>query len=428
MHFHFTAVVLTAIAALSASAETTLRLKVSDYRDRMAGAWLGQSVGVAYGEKSEFKSSGKLVDEKLLPEWRPGLVNGTFHQDDLYVEMTFLDTLDRRGIDVSSRLSGLDFANATYRLWCANDRARNNLRRGLPPPLSSHPSQHASPDDIDYQIEADFSGILAPGLPRRVLKFGETFGRIMNYGDGLYAGEFVGGLYAAAYFESDRVRVVERALAVIPSGSKYAEMVRDLLAWYRADPKDWQAAWKKIVAKYGDDKGPMKGKVSWLGIDAKLNGAMVLLGYLWGEGDIEKTAYITTRGGYDSDCNPSSALGVLGVQLGAKALLKKHAAGLDRTRKWENTDYTYDRLLAVSEKLTRQIVVAEGGRIEGTGADETFVIVPRPVEPGPAEDSLKPGPVPQVAPYSDAERKEIRYLPTKEMGESSRPTPSDNVV
>ena len=47
---------------------------------------------------------------------------------------------------------------------------------------------------------------------------------------------------------------------------------------------------------------------------------MVLLGYLFGEGDMDRTMYISTAGGYDSDCNPSSACGVLGVQLGAKGL------------------------------------------------------------------------------------------------------------
>ena len=63
----------------------------------------------------------------------------------------------------------------------------------------------------------------------------------MNYGDGMYAGQFVGAMYAAAFFESDPVKIIETALRAIPPDSQYAEMVRDLVAWYRADPDDWEA-------------------------------------------------------------------------------------------------------------------------------------------------------------------------------------------
>ena len=195
-------------------------ISVAEYRDKMAGAWIGQSVGVAYGWPTEFKKSGELFDWDVLPVWKPELVNETFNQDDLYVEMTFINTLDKRGIDVDVREAGIDFANSRYRLWCANANARDNLRRGIAAPSSSHPKNHPSPDDIDYQIEADFSGILVPGMPWRAVKFGEQFGRIMNYGDGLYAGEFVGALYATAYFETDRVKTVEAALRCIPAESR----------------------------------------------------------------------------------------------------------------------------------------------------------------------------------------------------------------
>ena len=43
-----------------------------------------------------------------------------FGQDDLYVEMTFLHTLQQYGLDVSIRQAGIDFANSVYPLWHAN--------------------------------------------------------------------------------------------------------------------------------------------------------------------------------------------------------------------------------------------------------------------------------------------------------------------
>ena len=71
-------------------------------------------------------------------------------------------------------------------LWGANEMGRENLRFGIKPPASSHPDYHKGADWIDYQIEADYSGIIAPGLPNEVIALGDKFGRIMNYGDGVY--------------------------------------------------------------------------------------------------------------------------------------------------------------------------------------------------------------------------------------------------
>ena len=127
-------VILAATVVSVAIGQAERRISVADFRDRMAGAWIGQSVGVSYGWPTEFKFCGKLIPpEKMPPKWTPETINETFAQDDLYVEMTFLDTIDRRGIGVSSRLAGIDFANSTCRLWCANMKGRNNLRHGIAP-------------------------------------------------------------------------------------------------------------------------------------------------------------------------------------------------------------------------------------------------------------------------------------------------------
>lgn len=408
----------TMIFAGCMTCESVRTISVEDYRDKMAGGWFGQIIGVTYGAPTEFKKSGTLFEDKELPVWTDATANNSFGQDDLYVEMTFLNTLDKRGIDVSSRKAGIDFANSRYRLWCANHNGRNNLRRGIAAPSSSHPKNHPSTDDIDYQIEADFSGIIAPGMPQRVVKLGEQFGRIMNYGDGLYAGQFIGGMYAEAFFENDRVKTVEAGLKCIPQSSKYAQMVRDMLEWYKADPVDWKKAWKLAVDKYGTKDSPMVGKVSFPAIDVKINGACVLLGYLWGDGDIMKTAKISTAAGYDSDCNPSSSVGVLGVQIGYKNLGPEYTAKFIRDVKWEFTDYDFDTLLAVSERITKKIIAAEGGRVEMVDGKEIFVLPVKNVVPSEAVDSKNPGPGGDER-LTEAEMSEILYKPTKNSGDQS---------
>lgn len=402
---------LIGVAVFLVARSDTREIAVGDFRDRMEGAWIGQSVGVSYGWPTEFKWIGTLIPDEKMPEWREGMINETFNQDDLYVEMSFMEVLERFGIGVSTRTAGIEFANSRYRLWCANLNARNNLRNGIAAPASSHPKFNPTTDDIDYQIEADFSGILAPGLPQVAVDLGETFGRIMNYGDGLYAGQFVGALYANAYFEHDRVKIVQESLHAIPAESRYAQMVRDMLAWYRGNPVNWRCAWSNAVDRYWQKEGCRH--VSNAQINVRVNGAMVLLGLLWGGGDMDRTMRISTAGGYDSDCNPSTACGVLGTILGAKRLAQ-YVKGLDRIRKWEFTNYDYGRLLDVSEKLARQFVVKYGGRVEAGGDGvERFVIPKTAIKASAFFDSSSPGPAPENGWMSDIERAMIRYSPCK---------------
>jgi hypothetical protein len=381
----------------------------------MAAAWVGQMAGVAWGAPTEFRWQDTIIPESDVPQWKPEMINGAFGQDDLYVEMTFLRTQETRGLDCSIRAAGIDFANSAYPLWCANNAGRSNLRDGIAPPDSSHPKFNKCPNDIDYQIEADYSGIIAPGMPQWPIRFGEKFGRLMNYGDGTYAGQFVGALYAEAFFESDMPTLIERALKAIPARSQYAEMVRDMLAWYRADPNDWQKTWGLIEQKYRKD--PEYQKASNGGIDCKVNGAYVLLGLLYGKGDPDQTIVIAMRGGMDSDCNPSTAGGVLFTTMGLSRVPDRFKSALDRTQKFSHTAYDFPGLLTVCEKLARQILGRSGGKIVQDNGEEVWLIpVINPV-PSKLDLSWAPGPI-AGSRYTRAEMKQIKF--PNFMGEMQR--------
>ena len=111
------------------------------------------------------------------------------------------------------------FKDSKYELWHANAGARRLLNRGIKAPLSGHPKYNVHANDIDFQIESDFIGLMTPGLPREANKYADRVGRVMNYGDGLYGGMFFAGMYAAAFFESDPRKVVEAGLRSIPAES-----------------------------------------------------------------------------------------------------------------------------------------------------------------------------------------------------------------
>ena len=401
---------LVALCVGSASAKER-RISVEEYRDKMKAGWIGQIVGVAWGAPTEFKFRDEIIPADKMPTWRPELINNAFGQDDLYVEMTFLRSLEQYGLDVSIRQAGIDFANSEYPLWCANLAGRTNLRKGIAPPDSSHPQFNSRANDIDYQIEADFAGLIAPGMPNTVIKMGEKFGRLMNYGDGVYGGQFMGGMYAEAFFEEDPVKLVQAGLKCIPQGSHYAEMVRDLLRWYEESPNDWQGVWHKVQRKYREDPEYQKGATGG-SVDVRINGAYVVMGLLFGQGDPDQTVIISTRCGHDSDCNPSSSAGVLFTTMGFSKLPARFNTGLNEQTVFTHTAYNFPALLDVCEKLTRQSLLKAGGRIErnALGQEEFVIPVEEPV-PSPLQLTWAPGPIANSR-YTEAEMQRITAGPS----------------
>lgn len=386
-------------------------LPVAEYRDKMKAGWIGQIAGVAWGAPTEFRWNTRIIPEADVPVWLPEMINDSFDQDDMYVELTFLRTLEEHGLDVCIRQAGIDFANSEYPLWHANVVARNNLRSGIAPPDSGHPYFNQCADDIDYQIQADFSGLISPGMPNMVIELGNTFGRLMNYGDGLYGGLFVGGMYTEAFFETDIRKIIEAGLACIPPDSQYAEMVRDVLQWYEENPDDWIATWHKIEEKYQRNPDYRRHSCSpgEFNIDAKINGAYILVGLLYGKGDLDQTIIISMRCGQDSDCNPSNAAGVLFTTLGFSQLPARFTEKLDYTTRFIYTEYNVAELVDVSEMLARQIVLREGGRIETdeSGA-EYFVIPVRAPIPPPLAQSWNPSPITGSL-FTEEEMAQIRF-------------------
>jgi len=356
-------VAFVAATVLWAAGCQTARLPKEVFLDKCRGAWAGQMIGVCYGAPYEFKAMGEPILGPLKP-WTPDRVKGAIRQDDCYVEMTFLQALEKYGLEITPAQAGRVFAESRYKLWHANRQGRLNIRKGIMPPMSGHPKYNIHADDIDFQIESDLFGIICPGLPRESNRLCDVFGHIMNYGDGVYGGMFVAGMYTAAYFENDDVlKVVRQGLACIPSRSQYHRCISDVIRWYHEHPDDWLTVWKKIEAKWQDDLDCQRGKP--FNIDAKLNGAYIVMGLLYGRGDPLRTMEIATRCGQDADCNPSNAMGVLGCMKGYRALGDDLAGGIPAIadKNFSYTDYSFNTLIPACQKMAEAIIVRAGGKI-----------------------------------------------------------------
>jgi hypothetical protein len=210
---------------------------------KIKGGWAGQVIGCTFGGPTEFRFPGAMIHDYQPVAWDETLIARRFERspglyDDVYMDLTFVEVMAREGIDAPAASHAQAFARAPYPLWHANQAARSNILAGLLPPDSGHWTNSPHADDIDFQIEADFAGLMSPGLVNAAAAICDRVGHIMNYGDGWYGGVYVAAMYSLAFVSPDVPSIVENALRVLPPQSGFARCVRDVVAAYRADPSD----------------------------------------------------------------------------------------------------------------------------------------------------------------------------------------------
>jgi len=355
-----TTIILIVISCRNSSVEFRT-IKPEVLKDKIAGGWAGKMIGVTYGAPTEFRAQSKIFEDSI--KWKPSDIKGSLWQDDIYVQLTFLMSMDKYGIDAHAKKFQEMLAKAGYPLWHANMQARKNYYDSIFVPASGSPEYNLHADDIDFQIEADYIGFMCPGMPKTASDIAEKIGHIMNYGDGVYGGIFVGALYSEAFFESDILKIIEKALRSIPGESDYSKIIKDVIKLHQQYPSDWQAAWKELEAKWGDVD--ICGAGSTFNIDAKLNGAYIVIGLLYGEGDPLKTLEITTRCGQDSDCNPSNVMAVLGVMKGFSGLPADMQKGVKAIGDsiFINTTYSFNSAVTSTNKYALDLILRKGGKV-----------------------------------------------------------------
>ena len=223
----------------------TVSIREDILKDKIKGGWAGQTIGCTYGGPTEFKYKGGLISDNAPIIWYDDYIYDTFIEDpglydDVYMDLTFLEIMNAEGIDAPAESYALAFAHADYKLWHANQAARYNILNGIMPPASGHWMNNPHADDIDFQIEADFAGMMTPGMTNTGSEFCDRIGHIMNYGDGWYGGVFISALYSIAYTSDDIHFVIEQALSTIPEQSQFYKTIADVIRWHKQYPDDWK--------------------------------------------------------------------------------------------------------------------------------------------------------------------------------------------
>lgn len=364
-------IALAAIASCTPKQPSTVTMSKETLMDKIKGGWAGQTIGCTYGGPTEFKYSGSMIQDYIPIEWNDSIIRWWYENspglyDDVYMDLTFVDVIDKLGVDAPVDSFATAFAYAPYPLWHANMAARYNIQHGIMPPESGHWKYNPHADDIDFQIEADFAGLMCPGMPNSSSEISDRIGHIMNYGDGWYGGVYVAAMYAQAFICNDVNTIVTEALKTIPAESNFYKCMADVIRWHKEFPNDWKRCWFEVQCKYSEDKCCPDGVFNNFDIDAVINSAYIVIGLLYGEGDFDKTLEISTRCGQDSDCNPASAGGILATMLGYSNIPEKWMASL---RDVEDMDFSYttislNKVYDMSYRHALQMIEKEGGKVD----------------------------------------------------------------
>lgn len=365
-----TSLMLLSAATFAQKIPSQVKIKPEVLKDKLKGGWAGQVIGVTFGGPTEFKYNGTYIPDYKTILWKDGYIKETMEKipglyDDVYMDLTFVDVIEKKGINATAEDYAAAFANADYVLWHANQAARYNILNGINAKESGHWKNNPHADDIDYQIEADFAGLMTPGMPNSASEISDRVGHIMNYGDGWYGGVYVGAMYSLAYISDDVHFVVNEALKTIPEQSDFYKIIADVIKWHKQYPNDWKQNWFEIHKKWSEEIGCPDGVFEPFNIDAKMNAAYIVLGLLYGNGDFTQTLEISTRAGHDSDCNPSNAAGILGTIKGYSNIPAYWKMGLKEAEdmNFKYTEMSLNKVYDVSYKHALSMIKENGGKI-----------------------------------------------------------------
>jgi len=360
----------------------SVTISKSVLRDKIKGGWAGQTIGCTYGGPVEFLYNGTIIQDYVPITWPDGAIKKYYDTfpglyDDVYMDLTFVSAFERWGLDAPVDSIAMAFARSGYPLWHGNQAARYNILHGIMPPASGNWLNNPHADDIDYQIEADFSGLMSPGMPNTASAFSNKIGHIIASGDGWYGGVFVGAMYSVAFVSTDVEFIVNEALKTIPEQSTFHQCIADVIKWHKQFPSDWKQNWFECQKKWAQDYGCPDGVFTAFDIDSKINSAYVAIGLLYGQGDFAKTMDIAARCGQDADCNPATAAGILGTMLGYSNIPEYWKKNLYEVEdlKFAYTTLSLKDVYELGLKQALQVVARSGGKING---EEVVIACQRP--------------------------------------------------
>ncbi|MBQ0105776.1 MAG: ADP-ribosylglycohydrolase family protein, partial [Armatimonadetes bacterium] len=351
-----------------------MKIKKSEFYDKVLGCWMGKNIGGTLGTPDEWKRQlnnysfyTHNIDGEPLPN------------DDLDLQIIWLKCLENNGINITARNLAecwLMFQIANYGEYGV---AKANLRQGIMPPQSGI-LNNAKKHSCGAFIRSEIWACICPGRPDLAVKYAYE-DAIVDHGDGegTYAEFFTASAEAAAFVTDDIRKLIEIGLSYIPEDCGVAKAVRCVIDCYE-NKIPWQETRDVILEKFSGcvpdhleflcserdrEKGYDKGV---LGYDVPSNIAIIVAGLLYGEGDFEKSLLITANMGEDTDCTAGFVGALYGIIMGAKNLPEKWVAPIGHNIKTmccnlaHGAEYVPETVEELTERVIRQTMAVSSSK------------------------------------------------------------------
>jgi ADP-ribosylglycohydrolase len=279
--------------------------------------------------------------------------------DDTSYQIIGLHALETYGPGLSSRQIGKEWLEHVPQIpdSLAEGLAMKRMRSGIEPPESG---EHPIGEAIGGQMKGEIWGLICPGRPDLAAEYARRDGVVAHCKNGVYGEQFVASMISAAFYEKSISKLIETGLGSIPDSSKYADVVREVIAWHSKYP-DWRDTRRELIAKYPNVCNPVYAEAG-----------IVTLALLYGNGDFERSICIAASCGSDTDCNSATVGALLGCIQGFSAIPGKWKEPVGDSFTCFAKGYEQ---WSISE-LSKRICAAGKKTLEYHGRSMTFTIDP----------------------------------------------------
>jgi ADP-ribosylglycohydrolase len=287
---------------------TKIYLDESTYRDKVYGCWLGKNIGGTLGTPLERRFG---QDEMFDVWWYPDLPEGGLPNDDLEMQLIWLQALKEKGPGLTARdlveywLDCIAYNFDEYGL------SKTNLVRGLQPPVSGWHNNwfiHCMGSPIRSEIWA----CVAPAAPHVAARYAFE-DAICDHagGESVYGEVFNAVVESCAFVIDDKFELIDLGLSAIPSSSETYRAIKEVLALHEQGA-DWKEAREQIRKKFYNPIAQY----------SRINLAFQTIGWLYGD-DFGDAICKAVNCGWDTDCTGATLGAILGIILGRKNLPQK---------------------------------------------------------------------------------------------------------
>ena len=300
-------------------------LSLASYRDKVRGCWLGKNIGGTLG--APFEGKRQLND---LTFYAQDLRGNPPPNDDLDLQLVWLGAVEKYGRQLNSRILGEYWLSYIIPNWVEYGAGKTNLRMGLVPPLSGH-FNNPYKDSCGCFIRSEIWACLAPGHPEIAVEYAFEDAIVDHAHEGLYGEVFCAALESAAFVEQAPFKLIEIGLSYIPENCGVARGVKKAVACFESG-LSWQEARGEVLEAVPGTFGvqgtpshqlPTDIPIGERGWDAPSNIGIIIIGWLYGEGDFGKSLCLAVNCGEDTDCTAATLGAILGITGGIQSIPKE---------------------------------------------------------------------------------------------------------